>query len=1195
MVLLERGYTTMPVLLKSSNIRWSEQLDPKNFDYKEKFPERMTAQNGAADESFSIPFPVKREESMQPYETEEAPEKLSLRTKPDTPQFNFWFGQSKIVDEDGKPKVMYHGTARDFEAFRPGRADAIFVSPNAKFAESFGLYGEDELVKQIANQIDQQPERKRNLLIPLIDDAIADERLATDKNSGGLYDTTREEWIDRFMKSDLSNSMESVGIGSQLRDALENELPTRANIIPVYVKAENPFDYETSKHVNQVARLVKGSIGEGTMFLADGSRLRIKDLPQLLKEGSWRAIESEDVQDAIRSLGFDAFHIKEGTVKNLAVYNPNQLKSVFNQAPTERPELKLSLRQAMSPAMVKTMDKIAPPTYRPNLYERILDGIHGDTFTKIRQGIINRYERLAEYDRRVAAQIKQAGGIQQLADQKAESAALFSDLGAGILETAMGAHDRIGGVPVYRNGVTVVSNLGGTVKGPLAIFTPLSDLRDPDAFRLYQVWSTVQRGSRLLVEGREELVDANDIAAVRDMERNNPNVVALFKKVREDWIRYNNGLVKYMQDTGVITPAMAKEYTKHGDYFPFYRLIDDQDVAGPKMFTSIGNVKAPKKLKGGEAPLGDFFENIVRNSQAAIQAGIKNVAAQRATEQALRLQEVTRLPRKEAGASIYRVLENGQEVYYRAHDMMFIDAIKALNMADLPFLGLLSAPANILRNLVTKDPAFMLANMMRDSLSAYVTSGVKMTPLVDTFKNFTLSIAGKSPEIQKLYAAGVLGGYDYAQGIKTSGADFEKRLRAVSGAKTVGEKLATPFTSLWGALEKGTQASDAATRIEVYKKTLAATGNEAEAYWQALEVMNFNRKGNSPVIRVLTAAVPFLNARMQGLDLLYRTAIFPAGGTASDQAKQRMKTFWVRGMTLMALSSMYWLLTHDDDEYKKQEQETRDNFWLVPSLGIKIPIPFEVGVVFKVIPERIMNLTFGQDTNKDFTDSMKRQFLSTFAFNPIPQAVLPVVEVATNYSFFTGRPLIGKGMEDIAPKFQIGPGTSRVAEMIGQATGFSPMKTDALIKGYTGTIGQYATDVFDMMYDMTAEKPKASKRFEQMPIIRRFALDPEARGQVTSYYELKDRVDEIVRTTNLLERSMNYEEYGPYASENIKLLATKDYLNALESTMKEYRLMKQAVLSSAMDADDKRDTAKAIGQLEVALTRNIQTLKKAID
>jgi hypothetical protein len=358
--------------------------------------------------------------------------------------------------------------------------------------------------------------------------------------------------------------------------------------------------------------------------------------------------------------------------------------------------------------------------------------------------------------------------------------------------------------------------------------------------------------------------------------------------------------------------------------------------------------------------------------------------------------------------------------------------------------------------------------------------------------------------------------------------------------------------------------------------------------------MNFNRKGRSPIIRILTAAVPFMNARIQGLDVLYRSGMRPLSGDATEAEKKRMNTFWVRGMTLMALSSMYWLLTHDDDEYKAQEQETRDNYWLFPSAGVKIPIPFEIGVMFKVIPERILEYAFGSDTGKDFLKSMSRQFVSTFAFNPIPQTFLPAVEVTTNYSFFTQRSIITPGMENIAPKYQVGPNTSKVSKAIGQALNISPIKLDYLIQGYTGTMGMYAVNLFDSFFDMNSEAPKASKRLEQMPVLKRFMVDPEARGSISAYYDLKNSVDEVVRTSNFLQRSMDFENYGKYMQENVQMLAVKDYINDLEKTMKEYREMKNLVRISSMDADSKRDTLSNIGKLEQQLTRNIQMLKKQI-
>jgi hypothetical protein len=381
--------------------------------------------------------------------------------------------------------------------------------------------------------------------------------------------------------------------------------------------------------------------------------------------------------------------------------------------------------------------------------------------------------------------------------------------------------------------------------------------------------------------------------------------------------------------------------------------------------------------------------------------------------------------------------------------------------------------------------------------------------------------------------------------------------------------------------------------MQVYKEVLAKTGNEAEAIYRAVEVMNFNRKGNSAIVRVLTAAIPFLNARIQGMDVFYRAAFGKNTNQLTADAIQ--KQFFIRGATMMAMSCMYWALTHDDDEYKKQEQETKDNYWLLPSLGIKLPIPFEVGILFKVVPERIMALTFGTDTHKDFTESMVRQLSNTLSLNPIPQVAKPFIEYNTNYNFFTGRPLVGQGMEGVESGYQTGPNTSGIAADIGKATGISPLKLDHLIGGFTGTMGMYAFSLMDSIYKINGDSTDASKRFEQSPVIKRFLLDPEARGTVSAYYEIKNSTDAAVRTAGLLERTMNYKEWGPYYKDNIKLLATHDYMLSLEKSMKDFREMKLMIRSSKLSPDEKRDALLNITKAENKLTSNIQVIKKNID
>jgi hypothetical protein len=520
-------------------------------------------------------------------------------------------------------------------------------------------------------------------------------------------------------------------------------------------------------------------------------------------------------------------------------------------------------------------------------------------------------------------------------------------------------------------------------------------------------------------------------------------------------------------------------------------------------------------------------------------------------------------------------------------------------MSDIPFLNILAAPANLLRAAVTKEPTFMLANMLRDSLSAYVTSGVNMTPVIDTAKNFAKTIAGMSPEYEALRKAGISGGYEFTQGVETSGRKFGEQLKNLAGVKATGAKrlgqlAASPVTGVWSLLEKGSEASDAATRQEIYKKTLAETGNETEALFRSLEVMNFNRKGRNAGVRLFTAMIPFLNARMQGLDILYRAAIRPSllGQSATAREKELQHTFLVRGATMAGLSAMYWFLTSDDEEYEKQEQETKDNYWLIPSLGIKIPIPFEVGVLFKVIPERIMALAFGDDTFKDFRESMTNQIISTFKVNPIPQAVLPLIENWADYSAYTNRSIVSAGLSGLESGYQVAPSTSAIVADIGKALNLSPIKLEHAIQGYTGSMGMYLVAAIDAVYDANSTTPRPSKRFEQLPLIKRFALDPEARGSVTAFYKLKDSVDIAVKTSNMLERTGDFDEYEQYTDENINLLASKEYIGQLANDMKELAEMKAMLRTSEESADSKRDALLEIQQMENELTDNIRELRE---
>jgi hypothetical protein len=841
--------------------------------------------------------------------------------------------------------------------------------------------------------------------------------------------------------------------------------------------------------------------------------------------------------------------------------------------------LKVSLKESIDPATAQAIDRTTTSRRDEGFVERVLGAISPEARARFRQGIINKYEGIERLSKEKA---KKFGDKELLADVSSIAAALFSDRAAGVAASSFR-----NGVPVYEKGYTNVSDLDGKVKGLIPILEPLMKYNDPYIFQMFQFYAATKRGKRLTAEGREKLFTADDIKRGQALEIEYPE----FKEVFNEYQKYNQGLVKYMKDTGVLSEKEAEIWTQNWDYIPFYRQMDGETTVGPRVFSAISGVVKPKKLKGGEEQLADFMETVVRNARAAIEAGMKNIAAQRVTRDVVALGLGREVPANQAvGTDIVTVKENGLTKYFQVDDPLLVESMKGLNLPQLPFLDILSKPAEVLRNLVTKDPGFMLANLMRDSLQAWTTTGQNMIPIVDTFKQYGAAMANMSPESRAFAQAGLFTGYDFAGDVKANAREVEKELRKRSGNRTVLEIAAWPVTKAWEALEKGSTASDMATRAEVYKRVLKETGNEAEALYQAMEVLNFSRRGNSALIRVLTAMVPFMNARIQGLDVLYRAGF---GEMASVTREQQQKAFAVRSLYILGLSTLYWALASDTEEYKTAEQEVRDNYWIIGN--VRIPIPFEIGTVFKVFPERILEYWFGQDTGKDLKESIYRNVSSTLAFNPIPQAVLPMFESIANYSFFTGQPIVSKGMEDVAPRFQATTGTSLLAKEIGEATNQSPIKIDNLIRGYTGTLGTYAVMMIDSIMRGEGDPTKATMKAEQLPVIKRFFASEKGTGTVSSYYDLKQQVEEATRTINYLERTAKPEDLKAYYEEKgAKLMAIKPLIQAMDKQMKDLRETRQAVLISKMDPDRKREVLDYIREAEVNMTSRIQMIKKQI-
>ena len=675
---------------------------------------------------------------------------------------------------------------------------------------------------------------------------------------------------------------------------------------------------------------------------------------------------------------------------------------------------------------------------------------------------------------------------------------------------------------------------------------------------------------------------------------------------------------------------MADSWIKYSNYFPFYRETDSQgDRSGIQHWfgeslhhntpTTLGADPTQLKLKTNVAlkNMMNPLEAIAKNSLALYQLGAKNATRQRIVREAESLGQGETITQKKIGTekypatNIFLYKENGKAKYFHANDIGLVEAMQSYGEPILsPLLRIVGFPANILRETVTRDPAFVIVNMMRDTLSAWVTSGGDFTPVIATFNNFFKDgLQGMDKGFKDLDQFGLTSGYDISNERKEIDQYLRKEMKNMRIAENGGAELKDWLPRTWDYLGGITTRSDGATRQAVYTKVNEATKDKFEAAYQALEIINFNRRGSSPLFRIVSTAIPFLNARMQGLDVLYRSGMsgyqysqgrrysrqygaYQSKALESGEARaigEQAQTFHARIGMLMGLSALYWLMVSDDEEYKNIRREVRDDNWIIPTpidgYSIKFPIPFEVGVISKVIPERALELVFGDDELPDTWQSYTRGIKTTLKVNPLPsqwQLFKPAYEAyVNNYNNFTERPVVGYYMDQLDPELQSKQTTNELIRVVAESLGISPIKLEHTIKGYTGSLGVYGLFLTDKLTRMFTDGNQLPLTTNTTPFVKRFLLDDAyGRGLQSQYYDLQSKVDESVNSLSKLKKEGRLKDYVLYNDNQQEILSIKNEMKILRKYMTRWRKRRDAIQKNSDITNAQRSDALKMLEFE---------------
>lgn len=670
-------------------------------------------------------------------------------------------------------------------------------------------------------------------------------------------------------------------------------------------------------------------------------------------------------------------------------------------------------------------------------------------------------------------------------------------------------------------------------------------------------------------------------AAIKDFE-----AVPEFVKAREIYNQYNKDLINFLVKSGAISKRLGADLLKYNDYVPYYRMDGDNVVLdiGDRHSLNIGNVKTQPylhSLVGDDQKVrSDFFATLVQNTSMIVDMGLSNLATK---EVAFGLEGMGLLEgaySAETGKTkrifngpgpadekTVRFKIDGEDKHVRVASeavgipsQLLVQGLHGTTTTIGTGVKLMSMPAKLLRTLITRLPLYPARQIVRDSASNFLVAGGNMTPVTSSVSQLINMMGGVGEEERALQRAGVFGG----QLISGTSEDMEKILL----------QLVKGDVSVLAKADMLAMKADASSRVALYKSYRQQGLSEMEATLAAMESMNFSKRGTSGTLYALNMMVPFLNSQIQGLNVLYESM---RGKLPFNERLGIQRKLVVRGTLLAATTIAYALSMRDDDAYKraKPRDKLMNYFVRVPGVEepLRIPIPYEAGLIFKALPEAIVMLAQKDTQGKPVLDAMGKMLADAMPLGPttfIPQAVKPILEAQLNKSFYTGEDIESRTELGLLPEARTREKTTGAATAIGNSLNVSPVKVDYLANAYFGGYGVALMSMLGSVLPATKGPEAPTKRLSEMPLVGSMFQPNNARGQLDAFFDNGERYNQIKNTFDTLVEKGQVKEAEAFADKYGREIVLSSVSEKFKNSIADFSKMERLVRASSLTPSEKR-------------------------
>jgi hypothetical protein len=677
----------------------------------------------------------------------------------------------------------------------------------------------------------------------------------------------------------------------------------------------------------------------------------------------------------------------------------------------------------------------------------------------------------------------------------------------------------------------------------------------------------------------------------------------IFEEAAKVYAEYNKDLINFAVQTGAISKEEGARLTKYNDYVPFYRVRDGiaQLVISGEQVINVGRLTDQPyldELVGGKEMLVNFEESAFQNTAVLVDLALRNLATGQLAQQLEKIgtgqtKIATRVSPKLTGTDIIRAKIDGVDAAWRLNtkDTPFEDIpadllIKGLDGIKLQIpvaVKILGLPSRWLRTMITRDPAYSVRQIIKDSTAMWLYSGANAKPVIDATKELGSMWANKNQTEKELQRAGLVGGQLFT-GMPE---DMSRIMLQITSGKT-------GWQMLLAKLDRAAMKGDAATRVAMYNAYLKQGMTPMRAKLAVLESLNVNKRGLSPSVYWMSTLVPFMNTQVQGLTMFAKS--FKGTSNLGGQKDLRMKMF-KRGTYLALFTMMYAAAMQDDEAYKNADPFVKYNSWFirVPFLDepIRVPTPFEFGYVFKGLPEAVFNMMFNDEEAKNVLKFFKQAASNS---NPIglPQAIKPAIEATANFSFFTGQDIESAKEKRMLPGYRERPQTTELAKWVSSLDKelLSPVMLDYLAKAYGGGLTLALTSALNPVLAPTTDVASPTKMPSQYPIVGGFFQPNDASGVINAAYETAERAQQASNTLKQIAAKGNKEEIEAFVRKYSNELMIEQAAGAFTREMGQLAAAEKAVREDKrMSADEKAEKIKQLRAIRIKMAEALNKSK----